>query len=229
MSLGHGVSIIRSGLVMHLDAANIKSYSGSGTTWKDLSGNGNDMSMVGTVSYSSGVFTFTATTSNYFIKNPFSHPTSASTIEIWCLSNSGISGDALWSYALNGDDNHHLLFDQSNLSIYLPAGPGAGTSTSINVADGLWKQIVKTSNRSTGAEALYVNGTSRFTGTISAGTNFTSGGSLVIGQEQDSVGGSFDINQAFEGKYAVFRMYNRVLSASEVNQNFNALRGRYGI
>jgi len=42
MSLGHGASAIRAGLMLYLDAANVKSYPGTGTIWSDLSGNGND-------------------------------------------------------------------------------------------------------------------------------------------------------------------------------------------
>jgi hypothetical protein len=51
MSLGHGASIVRDGLVLYLDATNPKSYPGSGTTWKDLSGNGNNGTLVNGVGY----------------------------------------------------------------------------------------------------------------------------------------------------------------------------------
>jgi hypothetical protein len=227
MAASSGPDVIDAGLVLALDAADRNSYPGSGTTWTDLSGNGNNFTMVGTLSYSNGIFTSTASTANYFIKNPFSHPTTSVTIEMWCLANSGSSADAFWSYAISDvDNNHQLLFDPSNLALY---GPSNAVSSGISVADGNWRQLVRTSNRSNGAEVLYINGVSQFTTTINSGTNFTSGGSLVLGQEQDSVGGTFDAAQALEGKYAVFRMYNRVLTASEVSQNFNATRSRFGI
>ena len=229
MAASSGPDVIDTGLVLALDAADRNSYPGSGTTWTDLSGQGNNMTMGGTLAYSDGVFTSTATTANYFIRNPFSHPTTAVTVEMWCLANSGSSGDAFWSYAISSTDNHNLLIDQSNLTLYGPIGTPTGIPTNINVADGTWKQLVRTSNRSNGAEVLYVNGVVSFTTTISSGTNFTSGGSLVLGQEQDSSGGSFDATQALQGKYAVFRIYNRALTASEVRQNFNATRSRFGI
>ena len=52
MSLGHGATIVRDGLVLYLDAANEKSYPGSGTTWYDLSGNGNDVTLINNPTYS---------------------------------------------------------------------------------------------------------------------------------------------------------------------------------
>jgi hypothetical protein len=219
-------SIITNGLVLCLDAANRKSYPGSGTTWTDLSGRENNFTMVGTLSYSNGIFTSTASTANYFIRNPFSHPTTAVTIEMWCLANVGSSNDAFWSYAISGADNHQLLFNQSNVALYGPSN-ATNVSSGINVADGNWKQIVRTSNRSNGAEVLYINGVSSFTTTMNSGTNFTSGGSLILGQEQDAVAGGLDATQALEGKYAIFRMYNRVLTAQEIQQNFNATKSRF--
>ena len=228
MAVYAGPDIVEDGLVLCLDAANLKSYPGSGVTWRDLSGNDNHFSMVGTLSFASGAFTSTASTSNYFIRNPFNHPTTAVTAEMWCLPNIGSFNDGLWSYASSATDNNQLLFNQSNLTIYGPVND-SGEISNINIVDGKWKQIILTSNRSTGSAILYVDGEPKFTTTKYAGTNFTSGGSMVLGQDQDSVGGGLDANQAFEGKYSIFRIYNRVLSPSEILQNFNALRGRYNL
>lgn len=47
MALGHSPQIVRDGLVLYLDAANPKSYSGSGTTWYDLTGNNNNATLNG--------------------------------------------------------------------------------------------------------------------------------------------------------------------------------------
>jgi len=99
----------------------------------------------------------------------------------------------------------------------------------VSITDGNWKQVVRTSNRSTGAEVLYVNGVSQFTTTLSAGTLVTTGGSLVLAQEQDSIGGSFDPNQAFGGNITIVKVYNRALTATEVLQNYNATKSRFGL
>jgi hypothetical protein len=228
MALAHNPSIVRNGLVLHLDAANPKSYPGSGTVWTDMSGNDNNFTMIGNLSYSSGTFISTASTANYFIRNPFNHPTNLLTVEMWCRANTGSSADGLWSYAISAaDNNHQLLYDQSNLSIYSPNNTIA--SSGINIANNTWRQIVRTSNRTTGAELLYLNGVSSFSATSAPGINFIPGGSLILAQEQDDVAGGLDANQAFEGSYSIFRIYNRVLSLQEISQNFEATRGRYGL
>lgn len=87
--------------------------------------------------------------------------------------------------------------------------------------------MVRTSDRDSGAEVLYLNGELVWSGSLSARTNFRTNGTLMLGQEQDSVGGGLSSTQALEGKYSVFRMYDRVLNATEVKQNYDAIRGRY--
>ena len=59
------------------------------------------------------------------------------------------------------------------------------------------------------------------------GTNFTTGGVLVVAQEQDSAGGGFSASQAFVRPIAIIRIYNRVLSKAEVKQNYLASRARF--
>ena len=67
MALAHSPKIVTDGLVLCLDAANPKSYPGSGTTWTDLSGNGNNGTLVNGASYNSvnnGVFVLDADDGN---------------------------------------------------------------------------------------------------------------------------------------------------------------------
>jgi len=226
MALGHNPSIATSGLILCIDSYNARCYTGSGSTAIDVSGNNNSMTIGGSPTYSATQgWTFTnGSTANYMIKNPITMPTTTCSYEIWCKTTVG--GTGIISYASSAADNDFLLFDPSNLSLYTAA---AAISSGISITDGNWKQVVRTSNRTTGAEVLYVNGVSQFSTTLAAGTLITSGGALVFAQEQDSIGGSFDPNQAFGGNIALFRMYNIVLSADQVMQNFNASRGRFGI
>jgi pyruvate/2-oxoglutarate/acetoin dehydrogenase E1 component len=63
--------------------------------------------------------------------------------------------------------------------------------------------------------------------TTSITVNSTLG--IVLGQEMDSNGGSFDANQKFRGKYGPIRFYNRVLSSSEIEQNYTAQKTRFGL
>lgn len=226
MSIGYNPSITSSGLILCIDSYNVRCYNGSGSTAVDVSGNNNNMTIGGSPTYSATQgWTFTnGSISNFIIRNPITMPTTACSYEIWCKTTVG--GTGIISYASSAADNDFLLFDPSNLGLYIGL---TAVSSGVSITDGNWKQVVRTSNRTTGEEILYVNGVSQFTTTLSAGTLITSGGSLVLAQEQDSIGGNFDPNQAFGGNIALFRMYNTVLTATQVLQNFNATRGRFGI
>ena len=68
------IPYVKSGLIVDLDAGNVNSYSGSGTTWTDLSEEQNDFTMTGSLSFvengESSYFISTATTANYFMIIP---------------------------------------------------------------------------------------------------------------------------------------------------------------
>jgi hypothetical protein len=232
MGIFRGPNIITNGLVMLVDAGSYRSYPGSGVTWYDLSRNGNNFTINGSPTFTSSnpsFFNLSASqTSKYFIENPFSHPNGDVTYECWVKFGSTTLTGALLSYAVSGNDNNSLLFfDSGTLNFYGPTGSVASSWTIPNTTT--WYQIVRTRVATSGAEILYINGTSTYTTTLAAATNFTSGGSLVIGQEQDSVGGGFDSAQCFIGDISVVKIYNRTLTSLEVIQNYNAHKKRFGL
>ena len=79
MATRYSPAIVTSGLVLCLDAANPKSYSGTGTTWTDLSGNGYNGTLVNSPTFSQGVFTFNGST-NYINVSGVNFATGTSTI-----------------------------------------------------------------------------------------------------------------------------------------------------
>ena len=226
------IPYVKSGLIVDLDAGNVNSYSGSGTTWTDLSEEQNDFTMTGSLSFvengESSYFVSTASIANYWSISSFAHPTGAMTAEMWLACDVGSNDDGLYSYASSLGANDNTIQRQENIRFWkeTPRGPQY-TSFGDAINDGNWVQLVRTSNRTSGAEVLYLNGELAGSSTISIGYNFETGGTLILGQEQDSLGGGLDSNQALEGKYSVFRMYDRVLNATEVKQNYDAIRGRY--
>ncbi len=226
MAISRGPKMVTSGLTLAIDADDLNSYNGSGTSVFDVSGNNNTLTIGGSPTYTSRQgWTFTnGSTSNYMIRNPITMPTTTLTLEIWCKTT--IGGTGIVSYASTAEDNNWLLFDPSNLSLY---GPGTAVGSGISITDGNWKHVVRTSNRSTGEEVLYVNGTSVYTTTLSAGVLVTSGGSFVLAQEQDNIGGGFDPAQAFGGNISIVRLYNNILTSSQVLQNYNAQKTRFGL
>lgn len=158
------------------------------------------------------------TVSDYAIKNPVSSfPTSAITVEMWVKSSNLTKNGALFSYAAS-TDNDFLIYNSQNLAIYRGAAVGGSTGMSVN--DGRWHHIAATWQGSSGVTRLYKDGLLAWEGMLAPGTSLTGGGSLVIGQEQDSVGGGFDATQAFMGEVDEVRIYNAVLTASQIQARY---------
>jgi len=226
MSARRGSQILRDGLILCVDAGSEKSYPGSGTTFFDLSGEQNHLTIVGSPDFSREEgFVFEAVTSKYMIADPFPFPTTELTMEVWCKTSNTSASRAFISYSDRSDHNEAILYAPSSVKLY---GPSSNINTGVDVADGKFHQVVRTSLRSTGAEALYVDGERAYgVGTLAAGTNFGANGILVVAQEQDSAGGGFSGSQAFVGPQAIIRIYNRVLSKAEVKHNYLASRARF--
>lgn len=82
--------------------------------------------------------------------------------------------------------------------------------------DGYWHHIAVTWENTAGQWILYINGTNKGGGNLSAGQTIGKG-VIVIGQDQDSYKGSFESEQTFQGKLTGLNMWERVLSAGEVS------------
>ena len=228
---------LSSGLVYDLNSKDCNSFSLTSTgttlstTWNDLSGNNNHFTTVGSPTYdaNNGIVFTTGQKNNYFKIASFSHPTTTFTDE-FLLKTTG-TGDGIKSYGTlsPNQNNNSLIFAPENLLVFHgPDAPGydmnldAGGNLSFN--DGNWYHLVITSNRTTGKDIVYLNGTAVASGTISAGNLTEQGGTIVLGNDQDIVSGALavsDPNQAFTGYIPIARMYNKVLTSSEVTQNYN--------
>lgn len=227
MSVNYNPSVVTSGLVLNLDAANIKSYPGTGTTWTDLSGNGNNGTLTNGPTYDSangGSLVFNGT-NQYVTTGNSLIPTSSSPYSVNCwvyrstvplsycelLSNwgSSFSGNSffLGFYGYSGIDNIRFTDSWSN--------SGVSVSTQINK----WFYL---SGVSTVTNAyIYVNG--QLAGTKGSGLSHSSTLPVVIGRQGELSG------EYFPGKMTGISIYNRALSSQEILQNFNAMRGRYGL
>ena len=223
MALAHGPSIVTSGLVLALDAANINSYPGSGTTWTDLSGQGAHGTINGSVAYVSAgnasYFNWPAAASTNYVSSTVSQNYLDMTIvfqpDFTLSSNASLAGLIAISNDTTTSDKS-LRFGGAN-------GTGPWTLQNPDNTDG-W---------ASSATTFYVNGTSGATqlvsgwnilgGTRTNVTSFPANFSYFLGTE------GYSTVRDFRGKIAAVFMYNRSLTASEQQQNFNALRGRYNI
>jgi len=216
---------VTDGLTLHLDTRNSSTYSGTGSTVYDLSGNNNNFTLMGSMAWdNTNGFTFVyGQTTKYLKKESFSHPTTAFTDEYWVKFNANRSMSTLKSYATSSKYNESLFFTNSKILLFVN---DTELNTELNFNNNTeWHHVVNTSNRSTGEEKIYVDGVLAYTGSLRSGTNIVTGGTYIIGQEQDSNGGNFAADQAFDGFMPLVRQYNRVLTASEVLQNYYAITG----
>jgi len=221
MGLNHSPSIVTNGLVLCLDAANPKSYPRSGTTWNDLSGLGNTGTLENSPTYSSsngGSLLFNGSSQRVFCGNASNLQITVGTISVWFNANNGNS-----SYnGIIAKQSAWGLFVEDNILVSYDWGNGNQRSTGITVGNSSWNYAAMTFTESLGTPSnnaiVYLNGVSVLTTTIK---NFNNAVQVQVGDG--------NAGQYFGGNIAQASVYNRVLSASEIAQNFNAHRGRYGL
>lgn len=219
MALHHSPRIVTNGLVLCLDAANTKSYPGSGITWSDLSGNNVNGTIVGSPTFFNNYFDITGDTTYISIPNATLNPrTSDFTYSIWVNFDSIDSADTIFE---NGSWTDTLLFRfQTNTFAVYAEGALSG-SLSWAPVTGSWVNIVL--RRISGTVDLNVNA-------VSSGTPFTMTTDINLANPNLWLMRSQHTTSQFtNGKLSVFSIYNRGLSDTEIKQNFNAIRGRYGI
>ena len=226
MGVSYNTKTVTNGLVLSLDAANRKSYLGSGNTWNDLSGINSSGELVNSPTYNSsnlGYFQFV--TDDYIrIPNNTALDTQTPTVEVWVKTNS-TNQNGFWFE--KGDVNTQYSLFQEGTTIRWRMNIGGITQLSTTTATYMdtanWYQVVGT--YTSGNRRLYINGVLVNSDTQS-GTIATNAGGMSIGAYGGYTGGK---SYFYNGNESICRVYNRALSAAEVSQNFNALRGRYGI
>ena len=229
MAVDYNPAIVTDGLLLCVDAANPKSYSGTGTTWFDVSGNGYDLTIYGSPTFnSSGYFTFANNqTTQYMMRSSFANPTSAVTYSCWFRTTFLQDIQTPFTYSVAG--NNEMLFYITNNTTLTPHPLGVATNVTTSSMTNVWVNFAWSRLSSTGENFFYRDGTQVGQYTGNAGTNITTGGYLIIGQESDSAGGGFDPNQNLDGDFARIDVYSRVLSAAEIKENFNAIKGRFAL
>lgn len=247
MGLAHSPRTVADGLVLALDAGNTKSYSGSGTTWSDLSGNGRNATLYNNVSYSSeknGCLDFNRTDDSYAtiphdatISSEVFGTSTNFTLSAWfvidayanysCFIQKATGGAwsnttaGLWSWIMTNGSQPRLRFVFGSNVGSNPAG--SYTFVDYNATAGVWYNMVGTADGTN--IRLYINGNLVGTQPISNVTTTRSENTadITIGRR------SINTNPECDGRISNISVYNRGLTASEVQQNFNALRGRFGI
>lgn len=216
MGFHRGPNIVRDGLVLALDAASPRSYPGTGTTWYDLSGNGNNGTLTNGPTFNSdngGSIVFDR--SNDYVTLPNGILTGASdfTIIQWVQSSGEGTGTTFANY-----NSGTLQFGWSSNFVFL----FLGNSTAYASTSNFTTDITMIAGRRSGTVTNYLkNGT-----IISTGSSSSS-----IGTESTPfrIGTTTGGTEQYGGKIYTTLVYNRALSAEEVLQNYNAQKSRFGL
>jgi hypothetical protein len=232
-----GPNVVEDGLVLYVDAANTKSYPGSGTTWSDLSGNGNNGTLTNGPTFSSGnggSIVFDGVNDEVRLNgvgvsswnDPF-------TMEVWMYVPTGASWDG-------GTNSRSTIFavvgsfsgmyglvkrpTEGQAGFYVRGDNGGIDSTITGLARDTWHNLVGVW---TGTVAyLYYNGslTSGPNGSVRTGVPDSVNLTLGLARAFSGTTGAY-----FEGRIAVARYFFKALTADEVLQNYNATKGRFGL
>lgn len=210
-------AIVSNGLLLNLDASNPGSYSGTGNTWYDLSGNNNHGNLMNSPTYDTVSGSIVTNGTNQYISIPqVSTANTNITMQAWVYVNLNTTGTFIKNGTGGGGYSIGIgnwAYDQvgSNVVMLLYGRGWIGSGVSYGTAG--WKLVTLTLDGSSTAKA-YVNGT--LIGTYTWPTPTSPSGPLNLGA---NIG---DGNIYYNGKFAAAYFYNRALSQAEILQNYNA-------
>jgi hypothetical protein len=239
-SSSQAVSIVTSGLIMNLDAGNTTSYSGTGTTWTDLSSTGNNGTLVNGTGYSSvngGALVFDGVNDYVNITNKSKIINTDFTYDFWFKVNSNpntyqtlisqINGDyadySILGKNRSGAQQGNIYFQlqgftlQSNLSATDLIAAGNINYTAVAKKEGTYYKMY-----------LYRNGVlDNSLNTTLSTLNMDNWLNIQTNIGRNSSNNGF-YGEYLGGNIYVGRVYNRALSTTEITQNFDATKTRFG-
>ena len=224
--------IVTDGLVFHLDAGFTPSYPKNGTTWYDISGNGNNGTLTNGPTFNSndgGTISFDGSNDYVIIPNLTAD---FYNVGMWVLSNSDYDDGSVggfifcidtgyvdgglslgsWTSAVENETYMFSTYDDTNNIDYNSTADGKGN---------VWYYFV--ANWESSKYQLYLNGNPITT--TSQGTS-----TLLSGTQDVFIGGRVNRNNRYlSGKVGITHVYDRTLSSSEIMQNYNSTKGRFGL
>ena len=216
---GQQQGIVTDGLKLWLDASNPLSYPGSGTTWFDLSGNGNNGTLVNGVAFSNGAMVFDGVNdyisfnNSLYVSNSIGH-----SISIWIKRGNNPPYQGIMTIRINSVKSNILMMSGTSSNYSLAYG-GVGLSPKSLITPltvGQWHNVTFVALN--GTSKVYINGIEN-TKTYSpsyAGFNEINkfgqyGNNWMLAEINDTL------------------IYQKALTKTEVLQNFNATKSKYGL
>lgn len=221
-----GPDIVTDGLVFAVDAANPNSYVNSSTTWNDQTVNQNNGTLINGATFDSsngGSIVFDGTddyiqfpqnTAGQFTRDVMS-------FEAWVLLDSFVAtypilvqDKSIWNHA----DGIQIYVDKYSSKVTVRGGGGDSITSISTIALGQWHHFVFTFNSTVGQ--IYINGQLDQADSLGAVT-----GNSTYDMYLGNYGGA-NVYE-WDGKMSSIKIYHKVLSPSEVLQNYNALKNRF--
>lgn len=238
------IGIVTDELVLHLDPVLKQSYSGSGTTLLDLSGNSRNGDIQGSPTYTEPYFTLDGNTQRIY--TTYGGPN-----EMWAVNTQNWSACAWFrcpvSRTSNGTSNNSNMIlgrcggiggaAQFGLYVHTPTQATYGTPNTLAIVlrgtntqispstinDNEWHHVAATWDGTTCK--TYLDGQFQVNATIGSAGN-QSGYDLSMG---DNGGSGVNTNHAWEGDLSQALVYSKALTAQEVEQNYNAMKSVFGL
>lgn len=215
------------GMVLYLDAGNSESYSGTGTTWYDLSGQNNDGTFAGGTIYSSnsgGTMEFDGVNSAITFNNPTNIPVGNEdyTISVWFNSDEmpSIRGFVSWgAFGSVNEVNAWRLQNFSGNSGFVHYWWGNDLSFQTPMSSGTWYNAIAA--YSNGSRKIYLNNV-QVAEDFPTGHNVPYSTNLRVGVTADFFG------EWFDGKIAQVIIYKRQATISEIDAIWNSGKSRFG-
>lgn len=212
--------LVTSGLTLQLDAGNSSSYPGSGTTWTDLAGTQQNITLVNSPTFTSGTpayFTFNGS-SQYGTGSGAVLTTTAYTKSVWFYLNANADNNLLSS-----DTGGHFMYLANTSKLYCGHanwGNYQAYPSTANISLNTWYNATLTFNTTDGM-VLYLNGVQDST--------YTANKTAHAGNSSTNVGCFGAGGNLLNGRIAKVYCYNRSLTAAEVLQNYNLDKSQFGL
>ena len=219
MAAAAGPNVVKNGLVFALDAGNTQSYPGSGTTWTDLSGNNNTGTLTNGPTFSSddgGYIDFDGTNDRVETSSDMFSPNANFTFSVWIKLDTVDSQSTIISDFTN-TGSIQIVYNATASGIRIVKSFVSTVDTFSNSAlsANVWYHITIT--RQSNTYKLYIDGS--FISTFDSTDSYSRGA--------QSIGVNYNGHTPLDGKISSTYCYSRTLSASEVLQNYKALKNRF--
>ncbi len=225
-----GPNIVREGLILHLDAANRKSYVNGTTVWNDLSGRGNNGTLINGPTFSSangGSIVFDGINDYVNLGTSTTPSNTDFSYSVWISTNQ--TGGIIFGADFCGDAGGHYMYAGAGIFGFRVIGGSSViiTANSYPYISNNWYNVTCTKSSST--MSIYVNGILSGTGVSPNITNpnlFT----RYIGVRGGVLSSPASCGSTYlAGNISMVVMYSKTLTRDEVSKNYNATKGRFNL